>query len=234
MKTGLQGLFCIIGAYSLCFLSILIIRKAVPISPELSRKFLHFSTIIVLTVWLYAFADWRIAEITMALFAVVAHPVLLLMRKWPATSSLSEVSSERSAGELHKSLGASCLMFMLIAGVCWGWFGDRNLALASIFAWGPGDAAAALIGKRYGKIKIGKAQNKSLEGTFAMLGLSWASVFVILSWNDTFSPWQALLISILTAVVTTVVELMTHNGLDTLFCPAAAMTILCTACSLIQ
>ena len=47
-------------------------------------------------------------------------------------------------------------MFMLAVGVCWGWLGDRNLALASIFAWGPGDAAAALVGKRYGKNKIGK------------------------------------------------------------------------------
>ena len=47
-------------------------------------------------------------------------------------------------------------MFMLAVGVCWGRLGDRNLALASIFAWGPGDAAAALVGKRYGKNKIGK------------------------------------------------------------------------------
>lgn len=74
----------------------------------------------------------------------------------PTASSLSNISSERSPGELHKSLSASYLMFMLAVGVCWGQLGDRNLALASIFAWGPEGAVAALVGKRYGKNKIGR------------------------------------------------------------------------------
>ena len=160
----LQGLLYVVGAYFLCASSVLFIRKIVSVPPEVSRKLLHLSAIIVLTVWLYAFADWRITEVTIVVFAVAAHPILLLLlsikdrsiKDRPAASSLSNISSERSPGELHKSLSASYLMFMLAVGVCWGWLGDRNLALASIFAWGPGDAAAALVGKRYGKNKIGK------------------------------------------------------------------------------
>ena len=70
------------------------------------------------------------------------------------------LTSERSPGELRKSLCALCLMFMLVTAVCWGWLGERRLALAAIFAWGPGDAAAALIGKRYGKTRLGKAKKK--------------------------------------------------------------------------
>ena len=160
----LQGLLYVVGAYFLCASFVFIIRKIVSVPPEVSRKFLHLSAIIVLTVWLYAFADWKITEITIVIFAVAAHPILLLLlsmknrsiKDRPTASSLSNISSERSPGELHKSLSASYLMFMLAVGVCWGWLGDRNLALASIFAWGPGDAAAALVGKRYGKNKIGK------------------------------------------------------------------------------
>ena len=125
-------------------------------------------------------------------------------------------------------------MFMLAVGVCWGRLGDRNLALAGIFAWGPGDAAAALVGKRYGKNKIGKMRKKSLEGALAMLVLSWVSVFAVLSWNDTFSSEQTLLVSALTTTVTTAAELATSNGLDTFFCPAAAMLILCSARLLFQ
>lgn len=49
-----------------------------------------------------------------------------------------------------------------------------------------------------------------------MLVLSWVSVFAVLSWNDTFSSEQALLVSALTATVTTAAELATSNGLDTL------------------
>ncbi|SYZ32890.1 Cytidylyltransferase family [Propionibacterium australiense] len=232
--TILQGLFYIAGAYTLCVLLFLTIRKTLPLPSELSRKLLHFSAIIVLTTWLFAFSDWRTAELTMAIFTVATQPILTLLEKLPATSSLSKVSSERRTGELHKSLGAACLMFMLVTAACWGWLGSRNLALASIFAWGPGDAAAALAGKRFGRIKIGRTRNKSLEGTLAMLALSGISVFVILSWGGAFSPWQLLLVSGLTAMVTTVVELVTNNGLDTLFCPAAAMTVLCSAQLLFQ
>ena len=156
----LQGLLYVVGTYFLCASSVLFIRKIVSVPPEVSRKLLHLSAIIVLTVWLYAFADWRITEVTIVVFAVAAHPILLLLlsiKDRPSASSLSNISSERSPGELHKSLSASYLMFMLAVGVCWGWLGDRNLALASIFAWGPGDAAAALVGKRYGKNKIGRS-----------------------------------------------------------------------------
>ena len=73
-----------------------------------------------------------------------------------------------------------------------------------------------------------------MEGTLAMFGLSCVSVFVVLSWNDTFSSEQALLVSVLTAMVTATVELSTSNGLDTFFCPAAAMLILCPAHFLFQ
>lgn len=161
----LQGLLYVVGTYFLCASSVLFIRKIVSVPPEVSRKLLHLSAIIVLTVWLYAFADWRITEIIIVVFAVAAHPILLLLlsikdrsiKDRPTASSLSNISSERSPGELHRSLSASYLMFMLAVGVCWGRLGDRNLALAGIFAWGPGGAAAALVGKRYGKNKIGRS-----------------------------------------------------------------------------
>jgi len=161
----LQGLLYVVGTYFLCASSVLFIRKIVSVPPEVSRKLLHLSAIIVLTVWLYAFVDWRITEIIIVVFAVAAHPILLLLlsikdrsiKDRPTASSLSNISSERSPGELRKSLSASYLMFMLAVGVCWGRLGDRNLALAGIFAWGSGGAAAALVGRQYGKNKIGRS-----------------------------------------------------------------------------
>lgn len=62
----LQGLLYVVGAYFLCASSVLFIRKIVSVPPEVSRKLLHLSAIIVLTVWLYAFADWRITEVTIS------------------------------------------------------------------------------------------------------------------------------------------------------------------------
>lgn len=55
---------------------------------------------------------------------------------------------------------------------------DKLLALAVIYAWGYGDAFAALIGTKFGKHKIYK--KKSLEGTLAMLTTSFITLIVIL------------------------------------------------------
>jgi len=55
--------------------------------------------------------------------------------------------------------------------------------LASVLAWGLGDAAAALVGKRFGRHFVrGRLVEgcKSLEGTFAMFVVSFISVMIVL------------------------------------------------------
>jgi dolichol kinase len=66
----------------------------------------------------------------------------------------SEFITERKKGELKSSLLLVFGMFAFIITICWGLLGDPYLVLASVYAWGFGDAAAALIGKRFGKHKI--------------------------------------------------------------------------------
>ena len=77
----------------------------------------------------------------------------------------SEFITERKKGELKSSLLLVFGMFALIITVCSGLLGDPYLVLASVYAWGFGDAAAALIGKRFGKHKFSKiSPNKTIEG----------------------------------------------------------------------
>ena len=223
---GLGNVCCAVAA---CAAVIVLIRMCFPISAELMRKLLHLSVIVALAAWLYGFESWLLAELTMAIFLVVIYLLLVLLEKHPVFSILERLTSERSRGELRKSLCAVCFMFMLVVAVCWGWLGERRLALAAIFAWGPGDAAAALIGKRWGKTKLGKAKKKSLEGSLSMFTLSFLSVLIILLWGGALSPALALPTALLTAAVTTAVEFAVLNGLDTIFCPAAAMAVLCLA-----
>ena len=222
-----QGLLCICCAAAACAAVIVLIRICFHISAELMRKLLHLSVIVALAAWLYGFADWKLAELTMAVFLVVVYLLLVLLEKQSLFSILKRLTSERSPGELRKSLCAACLMFMLLVAVCWGWLGERRLALAAILAWGPGDAAAALIGKRYGKTKLGKAKKKSLEGSLAMFTLSFLGVLIVLLWGGAFAFGKALCIAVLTAAVSTAVEFWVLNGFDTFFCPAAAMIVLC-------
>ena len=108
--------------------------------------------------------------------------------------------------------------------VCLGWLNDKMLALASIYSWGFGDALAALIGTKFGKHKIYK--KKSLEGTLAYVIISFIIVLSILLIRGGM-PWYSYLVcSFITAVVGSVVELYTPNGLDTVSCPLASMVVL--------
>lgn len=223
------GLIRIVASFALCAITVFLIRRLIRTSAEFDRKLLHFSVIVVLTAWLYAFDDWHLAEMSMAIFLVSVYAVLLVIERYSLFPFLFKLSSERKHGELRKSLCAAGFMFMLLVAVCWGWQGERSLALASIFAWGPGDAAAALIGKKYGKRKIGKEKKKSLEGTAAMFTLSFLCVLIILLASRSLPLPIAISLALVTGAVSAWVELVDGYGLDTFFCPAAAMTVLCLA-----
>lgn len=104
------------------------------------------------------------ATVFSASLIVVLLPVLALAERIPMFSSFV---NERKKGEFKSSMVLAVGMMAFSTTVCWGLFGDKYLVLASIYAWGVGDALAALIGKKYGKHKIkwkiadGK---KSVEG----------------------------------------------------------------------
>ena len=120
-------------------------------------------------------------------------------------------------------------MFAIVICVCWGGFGDKYLALASLYAWGIGDAYAALIGKRYGKHKITGPRldgKKSYEGTFSMFLVSVITVFVILAIRGGLGIFANVIISLIVALVSTVAELYSKNGNDTVVCPLSAMVVL--------
>ena len=113
--------------------------------------------------------------------------------------------------------------------VCWGLFGDKHLVLASIYAWGVGDALAALVGKRFGKHKIkwkladGK---KSVEGSLAMFICAFISVLLVLLVRGGVGIPLCLGTAIVAAIVCTVTEMCAKNGLDTVVCPISAMAVI--------
>ena len=121
-------------------------------------------------------------------------------------------------------------MFFVLICVCWGWLGQKYLVIASVIAWGFGDAAAALVGKRFGKNYIQGRMvegRKSLEGTLAMFVAAFFSVLAVLAINVSMSWSGYLLIACITAAVSAFVELFTKNGMDTLTCPfSAAFTMI--------
>ena len=226
MQEFVEGFLMIIVYFIICASLALLLRCFVRVPREVFRKILHFILLGSSFFWVFAFSTWWIAALSSLGFAIAIYPILSIMERF---KGYSQLLTERKSGEIKKSLLIVFTMFALVITVCWGLVGDQLLVLACIFAWGFGDAAAALIGKRIGKRKlIGKyiEGKKTLEGTLAMFVVSFLSVLVILLIRGELDWYSYILISLVTAAVSAVTELYTSNGMDTITCPVASMIVL--------
>lgn len=201
-------------------------RRFLKIPDELFRKILHFILLGAYFPFLFGFKTWWIsAGFAVALVAII-YPILALAGRIPAFSSFVH---ERQKGEFKSSMVLALWMVAISISICWGIFDDKLLVLACVYAWGVGDAFAALIGKRFGKHKIRLPfadQHKSWEGSSAMFVTSALSVLIILLARGGLDFGSCLFVALAGAVVTTYVELGTKDGLDTITCPAAAMVVI--------
>ena len=226
MHEFLHGTEAVLLYFIILAATALLLRRFTKFPDEPFRKFLHCILLGSLLVWTLAFDTWWLSSLSVILFVVVVYPILVIAERW---QGYSELVTERKHGELKQSLVLVFGMFVLVQMVCWGWLGDKILVLASIYAWGFGDAAAALIGKRFGRHHLtGKhiEGRKSVEGTAAMFVVSFLCVAVTLTLRGGLTWPVCLVISLVTAAVSAAVELFSMNGRDTIYCPLAAMAVL--------
>ncbi len=204
----------------------LLCRHFFRIPDEIFRKTLHGILLVSFLFFVFCFETWWMAVLLALAFAIVVYPILAFFERF---KGFSQLTTERRTGELKNSLLLVFGMFAVVALICWGWLGDKHLVLATIYAWGFGDAAAALVGKAFGKHKItikytdGK---KSVEGSFAMFLTSLVSVGIILLCRGDMNIVACIVIAVAVALVSSLAELFSKNGNDTIICPLAAMVVL--------
>ena len=204
----------------------LIARKYLTIPDELFRKILHFILLGAYIPLVCAFETWWMAAIFAIALIIILFPALSVAGKVPMFSSFV---NERKKGEFKSSMVLALGMMAFSVIVCWGIFADKYLVLASIYAWGIGDALAALVGKRFGKHKIKwkpADSKKSVEGSLAMFLCSFISVFIVLLLRGGIGMPMCFSIALLAAVICTIAELCAKDGLDTVICPISAMIVI--------
>ncbi|MBQ3136472.1 MAG: phosphatidate cytidylyltransferase [Clostridia bacterium] len=217
---GILSVYFIIAAST-----VLLCRFLIKIPNEIFRKTLHFVLLGSVFVFVYGFETWWVSALAAIIFEIIVYPILMVVEH---IKNFSEFTTERKKGELKSSLLLVFTMFAFVISVCWGMFHDKILVIASILAWGIGDAFAALVGKRFGKHKIkdkftdGK---KSYEGTLAMFVSSFVTVTVVMTLHGGLNPAGYIIIPFVTAAVSALAELYSKNGLDTVICPVAAMIV---------
>ena len=226
MHGALHGILSLFLYFIILASIALLCRFLIKIPNELFRKLLHCILLGSLLVFTFCFDTWWHAALSALVFAIVVYPVLHYFERFKSYSALT---TERKKGELKESLLLVFGMFALVILICWGWLGDRYLVLASVYAWGFGDAAAALVGKAWGRHKIhfGHAdKNKSVEGSSAMFLVSLVSVAAVLLCRGGLSAAGYVVIPVVTALVSAAAELYSKDGHDTVICPLSAMVVL--------
>ena len=184
---------------------------------ELARKAFHMLSLVY---WIaFAFLGWPKAAYWMGGWLIVVLAIETARLRVPAferrlvglfDGMIRETERRHFSGIFHTTAGS--LAAMLIAR------GEPVIVGAAIGSLAFGDAAAALVGKTFGKRKILGGQ-KSLEGSLACFAVSYAVTIGV-----GVRPGAALA----SALAASVVELLPTTGFfnDNLWTPVAAATVL--------
>ena len=223
LQEGLAGLTVLLWYLVAIVVPLALAKRFIEIPPELTRKILHLMITGSVFVWLYAFPTWYVSAASAAVLAALLYPILTLVERVPWYST---VLAERRLGEVKKSMVVFFLMMVVLVTVFWGWLGSgsKYIIVVAVTAWGLGDAAAALVGKTYGRCYItgrfieGK---KTIEGTASMYAMSLLAIFITTLLYTGKSWLVCLVIALLVAPTSALVELYPRRGMDTITVPLA-------------
>ena len=220
-----RGFISMLIYFAIAASTAFLLRILIHFNQEVFRKLLHGILIGSFAIFVECFPTWQSAALACIIFMLAVWPILKYFERFKQYSSLT---TERSKGELKQSLLIVFTMFAIVLSIACGLFQQKVLAYAAIYAWGLGDACAALIGKQFGKHKIkGKYLDgkKSYEGSFSMFIAAFLVIFTILSITSIPLPTK-LMITFISAFTAMLSELYSKNGNDTIVCPLSTLCAL--------
>lgn len=200
-------------------------RRACSAPPETVRKLLHVGMGMATLPfpWLFS-APWPVIVLA-GLFV----PGLLALRRSPALQRVLggaiDGVNRPSHGEIYFPLGI-CAVFLLSTN-------DPLLFCVPVLILSLADAAAALIGTRYGLLVYGPPDGrKSVEGSAAFLIAAFLSTHLPLLLFSETGRVESLLIALAVALGATLIEALARRGLDNLLVPLGAFALLRTLLAL--
>ena len=222
-------LFGIYIGYIIAFaVFLLVIRYTTKVPDYIFRKLLHVVAFTSILPLIFCTEIWWIAVLVEIVFLII---VIIALHFAERLSFYKSLFVEKSSHEILISFTILFSLITILMAVYWGIFGDAHkfIAVASIMAWGPGDAMAAIIGKNFGRHKLsGKWIEgvKSVEGSVAMAVTSFIFTFLTLITMSHLPIGYALIVSLIIAPIASLVELYTKHGLDTITVPIVSSIIL--------
>jgi phytol kinase len=222
----------ILMAYYLvtCFVLPVMLKAWAGVPTEWARKFQHVAYSLSVFILLQLFSTWYIAIGAAFLLVLVAYPVLMLIENSHFYRKLLTDRTSRG-GELRKQMIYVQITFAILIFIYWGVLGTQwqYIVAVAVMAWGFGDAAAALIGKSFGKRRVLHSLiegAKTYEGTAAMILAAGLACFLTLLLYAGLPWYTSLLISLIIGPVCGIVELFSRRGTDTFTVPLSAAALI--------
>ena len=194
-------------------------RRSRSADPELVRKLLHLG-MGLLTIsfpWLFASA-WPVLLLA-ALFALGLTALRISPPLRRLLGGVIDGVNRKSLGEITFPFAVG-LLYLFSAG-------DPLTFCIPMLILSLADAAAALVGGRYGTLRVpGPRGEKSLEGSLAFLAVAFVSTHVPLLLFTDCGRAESLLIAVTLALQATLLEASAWGGLDNLLVPLGAFALL--------
>ncbi len=218
-----------VGYIAILAIILIIVRFTTSVPDYIFRKLLHvvaFTSIIPLA---YSTNIWFIAVAVEIFFLIIVIAALWFFEKF---SFYKKLFVEKAKHEVILSFITLFSLMAIMLAIFWGLLGEMHkyIAIAAIMAWGPGDAVAAIVGKKYGNHKLqGKMIEgvKSVEGSVGMAITSFVCVLPILLLMSNHPWYISLAFSLLVAPLASLTELFTKKGFDTITVPIVSALVLC-------
>jgi len=212
------GMGIVVAAFGLLMAPVLLLRRAGRLSAEGSRKLIHVGMGLVVATFPWIFTVlWPVLALTGGFVLLLAALRVVPALRERFGAALCGVE-RASWGDLYFPIAAGGLFCLTHAQPVNYVIPILILALA--------DAAAALIGTRFGRhCYLADEGEKSWEGSAAFLVVALGCVFVPLLVVGV-APWHALLTGLIIAAVTMLLEATAWRGLDNLFVPFATLVML--------
>lgn len=184
-------------------------------NPELPRKLVH----IVGGLGCLLFPFFIESPLIVVFMAGVLATAFAAGQRSELLQCLSSVERKSQGGEYYPV--AIAFLFYISQGRWWLYF-------VSVLILTLADAAAALIGSRFGRLKyeVGESDTKSVEGSLMFLGVAFFVIAGLLRLLTTAGTEKCLLVAFLVAALLTGIEAISVRGTDNVFVPLLTCYVL--------
>ena len=183
--------------------------------PELPRKFVH----IIGGLGCLLFPFLVESPLMVAFMAGVLATAFAVGQRSKVLQSLSGVGRKSRGSEYYPV--AIAFLFYISQGRWWLYF-------VSVLILTLADAAAALIGGRFGRLRyeVGESDTKSVEGSLMFLGVTFFVIAGLLRLLTNAETEMCFLVAFLVAVLLTGIEAISVHGTDNVFVPLITCYVL--------